>query len=113
MLYLAVGVFSLKPLHSLSLDGISAEQVAKTRSLGVKLDTLLFWPDQIDDIVSKMGTGIAISRECSAHVPSSVMIDAGRSHLQCCPVIWSSAAEKCLKKNLQTVQNRLSPFPCV
>ena len=93
----------------LFVEGISVEQVTNVKLLGVKLDNLLSWSDQIDHIVSKMGRGIAISRKCSAYVSSSVMNDVVRSlvlsHLDYCPVIWSSAAEKHLKK-LQIAQNR-------
>ena len=91
------------------MDGISVEQVTKAKLMGVKLDNLLSWSDQIDHIVSKMGRGTAISRKCSAYVPSSVMSDVVRSlvlsHLEYCPVIWSSAAQKHIKK-LQIAQNR-------
>ncbi len=94
---------------SLSIDGILVEQVTKTTLLGVKLDSLLSWSDQIDHIVSMMGKGIAMSRKCSGYVPPSVMNDVVRSlvlsHLEYCPVIWSSAAQKHLKK-LQIAQNR-------
>lgn len=92
----------------LSFAGGSVDQVTKTRLLGVKLDNLLFWSDQIDHIVFMLGKGIAVLRKCSAHVPSSVMTDVVRSlvlsHLEYCPVIWSKAAEKHLK-NLRLAQN--------
>lgn len=56
-----------------------------------------------------MGKGIAMSRKCSGYVPPSVMNDVVQSlvlsHPEYCPVIWSSAAQKHLKK-LQIVQNR-------
>ena len=75
----------------------------------MKLDDLLSWSDHIDHIVAKMGRGIAVSRKCSAYVPSSVMSEVVRSlvlsHLDYCPVIWSNAAEKHMKK-LQIAQNR-------
>ena len=48
----------------LCIDGISVEQVNKTKLLGVKLENVLSWSDQIDHIVSKMGRGIAMSRKC-------------------------------------------------
>ena len=94
---------------NLLVDGISVEEVTKAKLLGVKLDNLLSWSDQIDHVVLKMGRGIAISRKCSAYVPSSVMSDVVRSlvlsHLEYCTVVWSSAAEKDIKK-LQIAQNR-------
>ena len=94
---------------NLSIDGMLVEQVTKTTLLGVKLDSLLSWSDQIDHIVSMMGKGIAMSRKCSGYVPSFVMNVVVRSlvlsHLEYCPVIWSSAAQKHLNK-LQIAQNR-------
>ena len=40
---------------TLSIDDIPIEQVTKTKLLGVKLDNLHSWSDQIDDIVTKNG----------------------------------------------------------
>lgn len=40
---------------NLLIDNIPIEQVTKVKLLGVKLDSLLSWSDQNDDIVSKMG----------------------------------------------------------
>ena len=47
---------------NLYIDGISVEQVNKTKFFVVKLDIALSWSDQIDHIVSRMGRGIAMSR---------------------------------------------------
>ena len=83
--------------------------VTKTKLLGVKLDNLLSWSYQIDDIVTKMGKGITNARKCIAYVPSNSMADDVRSivlsHLEYCPVVWSSAARKHRLK-LQVAQNR-------
>ncbi len=94
---------------SLPIDGILVKQVTKTTLLGVKLDSLLSWSDQIDHIISMIGKAIAMSKKCSAYVPPSVMNDIVRSlvlsHPEFCPVVWSSAAHVHLKK-LQIAQNR-------
>lgn len=47
------------PESNLFIDYIPIEQVTKVKLLEVKLDNLLSWSDQIDDIVSKVGKGIA------------------------------------------------------
>ncbi len=62
-LYLVVGMLWPIPLHSI-IDRISVEQVTKTKLLGVNLDNLWFWSDQVDHIVSMMGKGIAVSYVC-------------------------------------------------
>ena len=57
----------------------------------------------------KMGKGIARARKCIAYVPFNIVADDVRSvvlsHLEFCPVVWSSAARKHLQK-LQVAQNR-------
>lgn len=83
---------------SLSVDSKSVQQVTEAKLLGVKIDNLLSWSEQIDHIMTKMGMGIAISRKCSGFVPPLVVKDVIRplvlSHIEYCPLIWSSAAEK-------------------
>ena len=60
---------------TLSIDDIPIEQVTKTKQLGVKLDNLLSWSDEIDDILTKMGKGIACARKSIGYVPSNIMAD--------------------------------------
>ena len=77
--------------------------------LGVRLDHLLSWSDQIDHIVSKMGRGIAMSRKCSVYCPTATLKNVVQSlvlsHLYYCPVVWTSAAQTHRRK-LQIAQNR-------
>lgn len=94
---------------NLFIDGTPVEQVTDVTLLGVILDNTLSWSKHIDHIVSSMGKGIAVARKCSAFISSLVLKDVVQSivlsHLEYCPIIWSSASEKHLKK-LQIVQNR-------
>ncbi len=73
------------------------------------LDNTLSWSKNIDYIVNTMGKCIAVTRKCSAFIPSSFLKDVVQSlvlsHLEYCSMVWSSASEKHLK-NLQMVQNR-------
>uniref|UniRef100_A0A4W5P3U4 Reverse transcriptase domain-containing protein n=1 Tax=Hucho hucho TaxID=62062 RepID=A0A4W5P3U4_9TELE len=97
------------PLLNLAINRIHVEQVKKTKLLGVILDTALSWSEHIDNIVIKMGKGIAVTRKCSEYVTSSTLNQVIQSlvfsHLEYCPAIWSSAAKKDIKK-LQMAQNR-------
>lgn len=94
---------------NLIMNASCIEQVTHTKLLGVRLESQLSWADQIDDIVTKMGRGIAMSRRCIPYCPPSVMKKVVQalvlSHLEYCCVIWSNAAQGHLKK-LQIAQNR-------
>lgn len=101
---------SITPLN-LHIESNVVEQVIRFKLLGVRLDNLLSWSesDQIDHIVSKMGRGIAMSRKCSVYCPTATLKNVVQSlvlsHLYYCSVVWSSAAQKHLRK-LQIAQNR-------
>lgn len=90
------------PELSLSLDGKPVEQVKKIKILGIVLDARLTWTEHIDNIVTKMGKSIAVTRKCSGYVTSSTLNQVIQalvlSHLEYCPVIWSSTAKNDLKK---------------
>lgn len=53
-----------------------------------------------DNIVIKMGKGIAVTRKCTEYLTSSTLFRVIQSlvlsHLEYCPVIWLSAAKKCI-----------------
>ena len=72
------------------------------------LDAALSWSEHIDNIVI-MGRGIAVTRTCSEYVTSSTLNQVIQSlvlsHLEYCPVIWSSAAKKYIEK-LKISENR-------
>ena len=97
------------PQLSLSVVGKPVEQVTEAKLLGVVLDPKLNWTRQIDNIVTKMGRSIAITRKCMMYIPpktrKAVIQALVLSHLEYCPVIWSSATKIDLHK-LQIAQNK-------
>ena len=97
------------PQLTLSLAGKPVEQVKQAKLLGVLLDSRLKWTEHIDNITTKMGRSIAVTRKCSKYITSDTMKEVIQalvlSHLEYCPAIWSSAAKKDLKK-LQIAQNK-------
>ena len=100
---------SFRPQWNLVMNGVAVEQVEDTKLLGVTLDCKLSWSKHIDSMVAKMGRGLAVIKRCSAfltpHSTKQVLQPLVLSHLDYCPVIWSGAAKKVLKKR-QLVQNR-------
>ncbi len=90
---------------NLFINGAPIEQVTHVKLLRVMLDNTLSWSKNIDYIVNTMGKCIAVTRKCSAFIPSSFLKDVVQSlvlsHLEYCSMVWSSASEKHLK-NLQS-----------
>ena len=77
------------------------------------LDCKLSWSKHIDSTVVKMWRGLSVIKRCSAfltpHSKKQVLQALVLSHLDYCPVLWSSAARGDLVK-LQLVQNRVAPL---
>ncbi len=94
---------------NLSIEGLQLKQVNHIKLLGITLDSCLSWTAHIDQMVAKMSKGISIARKCITYVPAPflkrVVQSLALSHLEYCPVIWSSAAKKELHK-LHLAQNR-------
>lgn len=86
------------PQLNLSMNRTHVEQVKKMKLIGIMLNAALSWSEHIQNIVIKMGKGIAVTRKCSVYVTSSTLNQVVQSlvlsHLTYCPVIWSSAAKK-------------------
>lgn len=97
------------PQLKLSIGSTDIEQVNTIKLLGVTIESSLSWSKHINNIVVKMGRGIGMTRKCSAFITPSIMKSVIHSlvlsHLEYCPVIWSSATKSDLKK-LQTAQNK-------
>lgn len=101
--------FKHNPQLNVSVQGVPVEQVEEVKLLGVLLDSRLNWSKQIDKTVASMGRGLAVIMRCAKFQPhqciSHVLQTLVLTHLDYCPVVWSSASNKDLGK-LQLVQNR-------
>ena len=93
----------------LSLKDSNIEQVQEALLLGVTLDAHLTWEKHIENIVKKMGRGIACIKRCSSFLTpaSRVLVTQALvlSHLDYCSALWSGADKKHLSK-LQIAQNK-------
>lgn len=98
-----------KPQLKLSVDGTMITQVEETKLLGVIIDSRLQWSKHIEHIVSVMGRELSVIRRCANYIPQHllpvVIKTVVLSHLQYCPMVWSSAPKKDVDK-LQFVQNK-------
>ena len=97
------------PQLNLSLGDKPVEQVKTAKLLGITLDPRLSWSEHIDNIVTKMARGTAMTRKCAKYVTPNILNQVIQSlvlsQLDYCPSIWSSAAKKDLSK-LQIAQNK-------
>ena len=88
-------MLSKSPKLKLAIGTTQIEQVNTIKLLGVTIDSSLSWSKHINNIVVKMGRGIGMTRKCSAFITPSIMKSVIHSlvlsHLEYCPVIWSSA----------------------
>lgn len=98
-----------EPSLNLLVNGLQLRQVMQAKLLGVTLDSYLSWSAHVDGMIVKMGNGIGMSRKCMSYIPISIAKQVVQSlvlcHLENCPIIWSSASQKDLRK-LQVAQNR-------
>ena len=109
MIFWKKSKLTTQPSLNLSVNGLQLRQVMQARLLGVTLDSYLSWSAHIDGMIVKMGNGIAMSRKCMSYIPMSIAKQVVQSlvlcHLENCPIVWSSASQKDLRK-LQVAQNR-------
>lgn len=82
-----------------SLNGADIEQVKEARLIGVTVDETLSWATHINNILAKMS--IFLTGAIIKEVPQSLV----SSHIDYCPVIWSSASKQDTN-NIQFSQNR-------
>ena len=97
------------PLLHLKMGDTDIEQVPEVKLLGIIIDKHMTWNSQIEQIVQKMGRGLAVIKHCKALMPKHLIKQVVQaivlSHLQYCTVIWSSTTENNLKR-LQVAQNK-------
>jgi hypothetical protein len=86
-----------KPQLNIVLNNMEIEQVEETKLLGVTLDCKLSWSKHIYATVAKIGKGLSIIKCPSAFLRSlstkQVLQTLVLSHLDYCPVIWSSSTK--------------------
>lgn len=100
---------SRNPVLKLDINNVYIRQVHENKLLGIILDSKLAWTKQINNIVAKMGRGISVIKRCAKFLTQKsikqVIQAVILSHLDYCPVVWSSVSKDKIKK-LQMVQNR-------
>ena len=98
-----------KPLLNLLVKETPIQQVEETKLLGIILDSKLTWSKQVDKTVAAMGRSLSVIKRCTNYIPQKcipqIVQTLALTHLDYCPMVWSSAAKKDLAK-LQLVQNR-------
>lgn len=79
------------PGLNLSVGGLSIEQVAEAKLLGVIVDSRLTWNAQIKLILNKMGRSMAVVRHCRKCIPIRIRKTLVESvvlcHLDYCSII--------------------------
>lgn len=99
------------PQLNLSMKNINIEQVNMIKLLGLTIDSSLSWSSHINNMITKIGKGICMTRKCLTFITPSIIKSVTHSlvltHLEYCPVIWSSASKSNMKK-LQVAQNKVA-----
>ena len=102
-------MISSEPKLNLNINNIPIEQVKETKLLGITLSHTLSWSKHVDNVVSKMGRAVSVTRRISKGLPTDVIRQVLNalvlSQLDYCFVIWSSASMNDMQK-LQVVQNK-------
>ena len=97
------------PKLNLSIDNIHIEQVYEVKLLGITIDNAMSWSKHIDNIVCRMGRGVAVVRRVSRYmtveIRRQVLNAIVLSLLDYCFIVWSSASKGNLEK-LQKAQNK-------
>lgn len=103
--------------HSLSHDsalnlGINKEQIEQVKEvklLGVIIDSRLSWSKQIDHMVKKMSSGLALLRRSGQFLTQElrkrIVCSLVLAQMDYCNIVWSNATKDHLTK-LQRVQNK-------
>ena len=98
-----------KPKLNLFIDNIHIEQVNEVKLLGITIDSALSWSKHIDNIVRRMGRGVAmvrrVSRYMTVEIRRQVLSAIVLSLLDYCFIVWSSTSKGDLEK-LQKAQNK-------
>ena len=94
---------------SLSVNGLTLQQVESTKCLGLTIDQFLTWRNHLQSVRQKVGCGIRILKRIRPFVGLEHLINVYRSIVEpyftyCC-IVWDSIGET-LVDSLQKLQNR-------
>ena len=94
---------------SLSVNGLTLQQVESTKCLGLTIDQFLTWRNHLQSVRQKVGCGIRILNSIRPFVGLEHLINVYRSIVElyftyCC-IVWDSIGET-LVDSLQKLQNR-------
>ena len=94
---------------SLSVNGLTLQQVESTKRLGLTIDQFLTWRNHLQSVRQKVGCSIRILKRIRPFVGLEHLINVYRSIVEpyftyCCNV-WDSIGET-LVDSLQKLQNR-------
>ena len=94
---------------SLSVNGLTLQQVESTKCLRLTIDQFLTWRNHLQSVRQKVGCGIRILKRIRPFVGLEHLINVYRSIVEpyftyCC-IVWDSIGET-LVDSLQKLQNR-------
>ena len=94
---------------SLSVNGLTLQQVESTKCLGLPINQFLTWRNHLQSVRQKVGCGIRILKRIRPFVGLEHLINVYRSMVEpyftyCC-IVWDSTGET-LVDSLQKLQNR-------
>ena len=94
---------------SLSVNGLTLQQVESTKCLGLTIDQFLTWRNHLQSVRQKVGCGIRILKRIGPFVGLEHLINVYRSIVEpyftyCC-IVWDSIGET-LVDSLQKLQYR-------
>lgn len=99
----------LDPKLNVKIDDKEIEQVTEVKLLGVLIDSRMTWTSHINEMVKKMGRGMAAIKYCRKYLPGylvkQLMQAIVLSQMDYCSVVWSNTSENNLNK-LQVVLNK-------
>ena len=97
------------PKLDLFIDNTQIEQVHEVKLLGITIDNQMTWSKHIDNIVCRMGRGVAAVRRVSTcltvETRKQVLNAIVLSLMDYCFIVWSSASKRDLDR-LQKAQNK-------
>ena len=93
----------------LTINNMTVEQAASTKSLGVYIDQTLNWESHIENICKTTASAIGAIKRIRHQIPFSVVVNVYKilvqPHFDCCCEVWGNCNNG-LSDRLQKLQNR-------